>query len=157
PRGDARREAPARLIAVHQFLPTFAAGDAIGQHVLRLRDSLRGAGYESEIFADEAQPAVRRRCRPYRQFKGSGGPTLMLYHLSTGSPMAEFLAEQAGTGHRRLAVYYHNITPPEFFERWEPGAAENVRTARGELRKLAGPTGFAMANSTFSASELVEE
>jgi glycosyltransferase involved in cell wall biosynthesis len=145
------------LTAVHQFLPTFAAGDAIGQHVLRLRDALREAGYESEIFADEAQPAVRRQSRPYRQFKGSSGPALMLYHLSTGSPMAEFLAEQAGTGDRRLAVYYHNITPPEFFERWEPGAAENVRTARGELRKLAGPTGFAMANSTFSEAELIDE
>jgi glycosyltransferase involved in cell wall biosynthesis len=144
--------------AVHQFLPTFAAGDAIGNHVLRLRDVLRAAGYDSDIFADDIHFGVRRHARPYRDFKApSGGPALMLYHLSTGSPMAEFLAEQADAGRARLAVYYHNITPAEFFERWEPGAAESVRTARGELRKLAGPTRFAMANSTFSEAELRNE
>jgi glycosyltransferase involved in cell wall biosynthesis len=144
--------------SVHQFLPTFAAGDAIGNHVLRLRDILRGAGYESEIFADDIHLGVRRQARPYRDFKvAAGRSTVMLYHLSTGSPMAEFLIEQADAGGAVLAVYYHNITPAEFFERWEPGAAESVRTARGELRKLAGPTRFAMANSSHSEAELRDE
>ncbi|MDQ1515480.1 MAG: hypothetical protein QOE80_1310, partial [Actinomycetota bacterium] len=34
------------MTAVHQFLPVFAAGDAIGNHVLRIRHALRAAGYE---------------------------------------------------------------------------------------------------------------
>jgi glycosyltransferase involved in cell wall biosynthesis len=146
------------MTAVHQFLPTFAAGDAIGNHVLRVRDVLRAAGYESEIFADDIHLGVRRQARPYREFKApGGGSTLMLYHLSTGSPMAAFLAEQADGGKAQLAVYYHNITPAEFFDPWELGAAESMRTARGQLRKLAGPTRFAMANSTYSEAELREE
>ena len=144
--------------AVHQFLPTLAAGDAIGNHVLRTRQVLRAAGYESQIFADDIHLEVRRQARPYREFKApAGGSTVMLYHLSTGSPMAAYLAEQADGGRGQLAVYYHNITPAEFFGPWELEAAESMRTARGQLRKLAGPTRFAMANSTFSEAELRDE
>lgn len=143
--------------AIHQFLPTFAAGDAIGNHVLRTQRILRRAGYESEIYADDAHPPVRKYCRPYREFTPPphGDPPWLLYHLSTGSPMAEFLAERADDF--PLAVYYHNITPARFFERWEPGAAENVRAARGQLRKLASSTRLAMANSAWSAAELHAE
>ena len=45
-----------------------AAGDAIGNHVLRIRDTLRGAGYESEIFADDIHPPVRKYARHFLDF-----------------------------------------------------------------------------------------
>ena len=138
--------------AVHQFLPTFAAGDAIGNYVLALRRVLREAGYQSEIFADDVHAAVRGQARHYREFRAAG-PAWLLYHLSTGSPMAEFLAGRP----EPLSVYYHNITPAEFFDRWEPGAAENVRRARTEMRRLASATRLAMANSSYSAAELAAE
>ena len=140
------------MSAVHQLLPVFAGGDAIGNHVLRLQDVLRDAGYESEIFVEEAHPAVRSRSRPYQELK-AGPDDWLLYHLSTGSPLAAWLAEQE----HRLAVYYHNITPARFFERWEPQATENIRRARQEMRKLASVTRFAMANSAYSESELRAE
>jgi L-malate glycosyltransferase len=140
------------LSAIHQFLPTFAGGDAIGNHVLALRRVLREAGYQSDIYADETHPAVRGQARHYRAFQSSGD-TRLLYHLSTGSPMADFLAARE----EPLVVYYHNVTPARYFERWEPGAAENVAVARAQLRRLASATRLAMANSAFSAAELAEE
>jgi glycosyltransferase involved in cell wall biosynthesis len=140
------------LSAVHQLLPVFADGDAIGNNVLRTQALLRQAGYESEIFVQEAHPAMRSRSRPYRELE-AGPSDWLLYHLSTGSPMASWLAEQD----HRLAVYYHNITPARFFERWEPWAAENIRGARQQMRKLASVTRFAMANSTYSEAELRAE
>ena len=140
------------MTAVHQLLPVFADGDAIGNHVLRLQELLRTSGYDSEIYVEEAHPALRSRSRPYQDLE-AGPSDWLLYHLSTGSPMAEFLAEQE----HRLAVYYHNITPARFFERWEPWAAENIREARQQMRKLASVTRFAMANSTYSETELRAE
>lgn len=142
--------------AVHQFLPTFAGGDAIGGHVLALQRILRRAGYDSEIYADEAKPEVRAAAHPYREFTPSPGqPAWLLYHLSTGSPMAEFLIGQAEAS--PLAVYYHNITPAGYFERWNPEAAESVRSARAQMRRLAAVTRFAMANSRHSEEELRAE
>jgi glycosyltransferase involved in cell wall biosynthesis len=143
------------LTALHQFLPVFAAGDAIGNHVLRVRDTLRAAGYESEIFADEAHPAVRTR--HYLDFElpsGSGGRGVhLLYHLSTGSRMADWLAQQPVP----LAVDYHNITPAEYFDRWQPQAAQVAREARAEMKLLAPSARYGLADSAYNALELAED
>ncbi|MGH9037854.1 MAG: glycosyltransferase family 4 protein, partial [Acidimicrobiia bacterium] len=138
-------------------LPTFAGGDAITAHVLSLRRVLRAAGYESEIFADDVRPEGRPHARHYSKFKPSPGeaPAWLLYHLSIGSPLADFVMEQART--QPLAVYYHNITPARYFERWNPEAAERVRAGRAQMRKLASHSRFALAASTYNAAELEAE
>ena len=143
------------MTSVHQFLPVFAAGDAIGNHVLRIRDTLRAAGYESEIFADDIHPPVRRHARHFLDFKApAGGKAVhLLYHLSTGSRMAAWLADQPVP----LGVDYHNITPAEYFDRWQPQAAQIARSARAEMRKLASSTVYGLADSTYNASELADE
>jgi glycosyltransferase involved in cell wall biosynthesis len=133
----------------------FAAGDAIGNHVLRIRHTLRSAGYESEIFADDIHPPVRKHARHFLDFRPpTGGRGVhALYHLSTGSRMAAWLAEQPVT----LAVDYHNITPAEYFDRWQPQAAEVARAARAEMRRLASSVAYGLADSTYNALELTEE
>lgn len=143
------------MTAVHQFLPVFAAGDAIGNHVLRIRDTLRTAGYDSEIFADDIHPPVRRHARPFLDFRppADGRGVHLLYHLSTGSRMAAWLAEQTAP----LAVDYHNITPAEYFDRWQPAAAQVARAARAEMRRLASSTDYGLADSTYNALELTDE
>jgi glycosyltransferase involved in cell wall biosynthesis len=143
------------LTAVHQFLPVFAAGDAIGNHVLRIRDTLRAAGYDSEIFADDIHPPMRKHARHYLDFRppAGGKGVHLLYHLSTGSRMAAWLAEQPVP----LGVDYHNITPAEYFDRWQPTAAQVARAARAEMRQLASAVAYGLADSTYNALELVEE
>jgi glycosyltransferase involved in cell wall biosynthesis len=143
------------LTALHQFLPVFAAGDAIGNHVLRIRDTLRAAGYDSDIYADDIHPPMRRHARHFLKFTAppDGRGVHLLYHLSTGSRMAAWLAEQPVP----LAVDYHNITPAEYFDRWQPAAAEVARVARAEMRRLASSTAYGLADSTYNALELTDE
>jgi glycosyltransferase involved in cell wall biosynthesis len=142
--------------ALHQFVPNFAAGDAIGVHVRLTQAALRAAGWESEIFYDEAQAAVKKVGRHYttwdRATDGRDGDAWVLFQLSTGSRMTAFLLDQDVP----FGVYFHNITPPLYFERWEPGASENLRTALGDMKRLAPSARFAIANSTFSEGDLVE-
>lgn len=142
-------------VAVHQFLPTFAAHDAIGTHVLRVQRLLRGAGYESEIFADDIHQEMRGRAHPYRGYADTiraGQRAWLLYHSSTGSPMAEYLRAQD----LPLLVDYHNITLPLFFDRWEPLAADSMRAGREQLRRLAPVATLGIADSTFNEADLVE-
>lgn len=139
------------MTAVHQFVANFAAGDAIGLHVRNTQAALRRVGYRSEVFYDDVQASVKHLGRPYRQFVAEAD-TWILYHLSTGSPVAE-AALASGCD---LAVYFHNITPASYFERWAPGAAVNIREGRDEMRQLASASKFAMANSAFSEAELIE-
>ena len=144
------------MTEIHQFLPTFAAHDAIGNHVLRISRLLRQAGFRSDIFADDIHPPMRGEARHYSDFDNRAGAepsdTWLLYHLSTGSPMAQWLCDRR----EPLLVDYHNITEARFFDRWAPAAADSMRAARTALDLLAPHTRFALADSAFNESELVE-
>jgi glycosyltransferase involved in cell wall biosynthesis len=137
---------------VHQFLPTFAAHDAIGGHVLRLRGLLREAGYRSEIFADDIHSEVRSEASPADSAaKRIGSDAWILYHASTGSSMARRVAD---SGHP-LIVDYHNITEARFFDRWAPAAAHSMREARRQLHELAPVTALGIGDSPYNEAELI--
>jgi glycosyltransferase involved in cell wall biosynthesis len=135
---------------IDQFLPTFTTDDAIGNHVLRSWQVLRGAGFESNIWAEDIVGSLHHQARSYLQY--SRGADVLLYHASTHGQMVEFLLSRP----EPLLVYYHNITPAAFFTRWEPKAALSMKAARAELRQLGPHTRLAMAPSRYSESELVD-
>lgn len=135
--------------AVHQLVPSFVPGDAIGSHVRRLRRLLHGAGVESRTFVTVAHPDLKGECEPYR--RASIKPDdVLLYHLSCSDSMAGWLLNQP----QRLLVDYHNITEPKWFARWAPQAAHDMRLARLQLATLASRAEAAVAHSRFSVGEL---
>ena len=78
---------PARI---DQVLHILAARDAIGTHVLHVRDALRAAGFASDIYAGDAHPEVRARARPLGDLPMRPHPdSWLLFHHSTGSAVAE--------------------------------------------------------------------
>ena len=140
-----------RRPAVHQLLPTFSPQDAIGSHVLRLRAALVADGYPSDIWFEHVHPTLRSEAQDYRDEAGRFGPEdVIVYHASTGSPMADWLLRQP----QRLLVDYHNITEASFFDRWLPTGAANMRLARQQLAALAPRATAAVAHSEFSRTEL---
>ena len=141
------------LTALHQFLPTFADRDAIGNHVLEVQRLIRSLGLASEIYSEDIHPGMRPLAHPFEALAPDpGGRAGLLYHASTGCRNFDALAAWPGT----FLVDYHNITDPAFFERWSPGAADNMRLARGQLAQLARRCDGAVAHSRFSARELAD-
>jgi glycosyltransferase involved in cell wall biosynthesis len=141
---------------IHQLLPSLAPADAIGAHVRHLQRLLRSLGVESEIFAEDIHPRMRRFAAPVEELTrrpGTGNGSAILYHSSTGSDVMELLLSHEGP----LLVYYHNITEAAFFDRWSPAAAEHMRLARRQLRQLAWRCDLAIAASGFNRAELVRE
>ena len=55
---------------VHQILATLGYGDAIGNEVLGIRRALRGAGYDSEIIVETADPRLEDETVDYRDMVG---------------------------------------------------------------------------------------
>ena len=121
---------------------------------MRVRTTLRSAGYSSEIYAMDARGELSREAKPFQTFGGSrnGEPTWLVYHSSIGSPIADFVAARP----EPLIVDYHNITPASFFDRWEPGLAVYLRAGRRQLRRLAPRTTLGIADSAYNAGELDE-
>jgi glycosyltransferase involved in cell wall biosynthesis len=141
-------------VRVVQYLPDLVPHDAISDHARRVQTALRAGGHESTIRAAHVDRSLRRdACRWDPTDPRPDREVLALYHASTGSPMAAWLADRGRSG-QRIAVDYHNITPARYFDRWLPAAAERCRAARRELLALAPLAGLAVADSGYNEAEL---
>ena len=142
------------MVAVHQFLPTFAPRDAIGTHARHARAILRDMGVESEIYADGAPDGGwRRGARPYRTFGWRRSPrdrTWLLYQLSTGSAVAEYLQARP----EPKIVNYHNVTTAALFTPWEPHVGVELQEGRRQLAELAPACELGVAVSAYNEAEL---
>ncbi|MHB1930413.1 MAG: glycosyltransferase, partial [Acidimicrobiales bacterium] len=141
---------------VDQLLPVLGVHDAIGAHVLQTRSALRGAGYESDLYADVVDESLAGEVLPWLDGPGRVSPERMvLYHASTHTPLAAWLEHRGRLG-EQVVTYYHNVTPARYFERWLPEAAAEMRLARQELAALAPVTSLGLAVSGFNERELVD-
>ena len=137
---------------LHQFVPTLEPG-ATGNHALEIQRLLRSRGWRSELFCYETKPPLEQAGYDYREYgrRVRADPDdLLLYHVAIGSVVADWVMERE----ERLLLYFHNITPPEYFDRWEPFAAYACSWALSQLRRLVPRTTFAMAASEFSQADL---
>ena len=138
---------------VHQLVAALSYGDAIGNEALAIQRHLRAAGFESEIFAENAHPQMIRRCRPLPRYREVSAPdTVCLYHFSIGSAAGRMIFHAPD----RLVSIYHNITPAEYFLGFHPHLAGLCYHGRRELRAFAPRTELALGDSEFNRRELAE-
>jgi glycosyltransferase involved in cell wall biosynthesis len=136
---------------IDQVVPSFGKRDAIGVHILYLRDLLRDLGFRSDIWCVGAFEDVRSECRLLDELPPRAVPgTWWLYHLSNGSPAAQTMLERP----EPLLLDYHNITPGELFAQWVDWAAQSAQEARTQLVELGRRATFMFADSAFNESEL---
>ena len=146
-----REEPLPRTQKVHQLLAALSYGDAVSNDALALQAFLREAGFESEVFAEQAHPRMTRKCRPLFEYEAVSGPnTVCLYHFSIGSAASRFIFHAPD----RLVIRYHNITPGRFFAPFMPHLARQVEEGRAQLGAFASRTELGLAVSEFNRREL---
>jgi L-malate glycosyltransferase len=139
------------LISIHQVLATLGYGDAIGHEVLGIQRVLRGAGYQSEIFVETADHRLEPQTRDYRELVDfSHRDHLLLHHFSLGSKASR----TAYALPDRMALIYHNITPPEYFVGVHRRLARQTFRGRRELRAYADRCDLALGDSEFNRQDL---
>ncbi|MCI0574348.1 MAG: glycosyltransferase [Myxococcaceae bacterium] len=144
-----RRPSPPR--AVHQLLPRLAQGDAVGNQVRLLQRLLRGWGYASDIYAPEADAALKGEVRPPSRYaREADRHSVLLVHHSFASGLVPVVASAPG----RVALVYHNITPSFLLGRFDRRLAAACERGRDELEVLTRRADLAFAYSDFSAAEL---
>lgn len=134
---------------INQFLPNLAYGDAISNHAIWIRETLRDLGFQSEIFARYIDPRVAHECQVFSSdvLKAS---TAVIYHHSIGSEITSHLLGFAGP----KCLIYHNITPAEFFAPYWPEFAAIAQRGREDLSALARHFPISLGVSKYNASEL---
>jgi glycosyltransferase involved in cell wall biosynthesis len=78
------------------------------------------------------------------------GDDVVVYEHAIGSPVVDVLVAR----HERLVVQYHNVTPHEFFDAWDPGLADALDWGRRQLRPLARRSALGLGDSAFNEGEL---
>ena len=136
---------------VHQVLATLGYGDAIGHEVLGIQRVLRGAGYESEIFVETADPRLEDFTIDYRDLVGGVAPSdLLIHHFSIGSRASRTAYALPG----RMALVYHNITPPEYFIGVHKDLVKLCFHGRRELTAYIARSELALGDSEYNRQEL---
>jgi glycosyltransferase involved in cell wall biosynthesis len=134
---------------VNQWVPAAHRGDAIGDSARRVRDMLRAAGHDSELYAltidDDLRDDVRRFDDPNARL---GHVTI--FHFALPSPMTEPFASLQGV----RILQYHNITPAAFFAPYDAGLFRLAALGRQELASLVGRADLALGDSEFNRLEL---
>ena len=138
---------------IHQILPCFRDGDAIGNHTLEIQRIIRSWGYESRIFADDIHDDMRALAKSYKKLKGRAlRDAILIYHFSVGSDVSEFIKSLPN----KKILIYHNITPASFLRGYDDYIREILEQGRDELKLFIGLCDLALADSEFNRLELAE-
>lgn len=138
---------------VIQIIPTLAYGDAVGNDTLALEKVLKDMGYKTQIYAESiAPPLDAKAALDIRKLQGLNEKDVLIYHLSTGSQLNFDFAEYKC----RKIIIYHNITPPDFFRRYDNFFEQICRWAIEGARFLADKADYCLADSLFNKCNLEE-
>jgi L-malate glycosyltransferase len=136
---------------VHQVLATLGYGDAIGHEVLGIQRVLRGAGYDSEIFVETADRRLEHLTTDYREMVGAIAPEdVLIHHFSIGSRASRTAYALPG----RMALVYHNITPPSYFIGVHKDLVKLCFRGRRELTAYITRCELALGDSEYNRQEL---
>ena len=136
---------------INQWVPAAHRGDAIGDSARRVRDLLRAAGHDSELYALTIDEDLRDDVRPF-QDQGARQGHITIFHFALPSPMTEAFASLSGI----RVLQYHNITPAAFFAPYDAQLFRLAALGRQELGSLAGRVDLALGDSEFNRQELEE-
>ncbi|MHB8440211.1 MAG: glycosyltransferase family 4 protein [Acidimicrobiales bacterium] len=136
---------------LHQLVSSVAPGDATTTHTFLVRDALRAAGFESEIFVLAAHRRLEGEVQMYHRLLGpSRSDGHLLYQFSAWSPLADWLFGRQ----EQLALNYHNITPASFYRGWDLGMVRALDDGRVQLEQLARRRPAGIAVSRYNAEDL---
>lgn len=138
-------------LQIHQMLPIFSYGDAIGNNVLAIQRILRRLGFNSYIYADLVDQRLSLFYKPYKKYLDiSSGDNILIYHYSLFSGLSDFIRCLPD----KKIMIYHNITPEYFYRGISEEVARNCRLGREELKNILGCFHLALGDSEFNRQEL---
>jgi len=137
--------------AVHQLLPDFAAGDAIGAITLETQAMLRDMGFASEIYADVIDERLLDAAQRAAELPGDlRRNDAVIYHFSIGSRLAGMVARLP----LPTMILYHNITPAAYYRDTNPRVAALLEQGREQLAALVPCVEMCAGVSEFNVEEM---
>ncbi|MBT5852029.1 MAG: glycosyltransferase family 4 protein [Acidimicrobiaceae bacterium] len=133
--------------SVDIVLPELGRYDATANHTLLIRDLLIADGVDVRIVVE--RQTTREEAVTLLADWDADADLVILQH-AIGSEAANEVVK------RRLpmVVNYHNVTPTEFVEAWDPQLVSGLRWGRAQLHQLAPLAIRGVADSDYNAAEM---
>ena len=136
------------MTRVDLLVPELVERDAIGTHSLILRDVLGDLGADVR-FVTQVPTSLDETVTPVSRWKDPAEVVILQHGI--GSLLADAVIK------RRVpcVLNYHNITPLEFVEPWDPERIAGLRWGRSQIHELAPSARRAVCDSHYNATELL--
>jgi glycosyltransferase involved in cell wall biosynthesis len=138
-----------KLESIHQSTPSLSVGDAISNQVLLIQQHLRRLGYKSDIYVESHDLSLSEFTRVFGLHKINSRSGL-IYHHSIGSKLTQNAVDHLYP----KCMVYHNITPAEFVEPYDPRFARLLEKGRADLQNLSASFPISVGDSSYNAAEL---
>jgi glycosyltransferase involved in cell wall biosynthesis len=136
--------------------PSITSGDAVSNDVVGMYRVLQKRGFETRVFAESWTLRFPRISPPQKIASFLKKPSdILIYHYSRGwDPGLQLLQEI----NCQTVVRYHNVTPPEFFARYNSDLAAMCLAGRQQLNPIAHANcDRYLSASYYNMRELVSE
>lgn len=135
-----------------QVVPWLGYGDAIGNDVLAIDRTIKSRNIDTKIYVEgidsRIEPGLAENIKNYSPQKDD----LVLLHVSASADSNELAADMDC----RKVMIYHNITPPEFFDRYNKKNAEQCRKGLEQVKAMNNSFDMVLAVSEFNRQNLLE-
>lgn len=136
--------------------PSITTGDAVSNDVLGMFETLRELGHETRIYAEGwtlTEPDIRSALKIKNFLRDPDD--LLIYHYSRGW---DFGLDLLRAVKYRTAIKYHNVTPPEFFEKFNQELVCMCLEGRKQLSAIArAGCDLYLSASAYNERELLHE
>jgi glycosyltransferase involved in cell wall biosynthesis len=145
-----RNRSDGAAVGIHQVLVVASPGDAITNMARGLQKLLQTVG-PSEIYAQHIDATLVDDVLPLSEYRSRHSRNVLVFHASMGQPeVHEFLM----TRREAVVLVYHNVTPAQYFEPFDPVFSTLLAEGRRELEALRPRVASALAASAYNAREL---
>lgn len=133
---------------IYQVMESLDYGDAVSTITIRNAEILEGLGQPREVLSRYAHDAVRHYTQPRHKILTDPYAHL-IFHFWHYSHSTWMLSSAQG----RKALYYHNITPPEFFDA-DSATHKMIKKGYEQLEKITDRFNLLIGDSLYNIQQL---
>jgi len=137
--------------------PSLTTGDAVGNDALGMYEVLSARGHNTRLYAEGWASVDEYKIWPADKIASflKSPSDLLIYHYSRGWDFGLDLLRDLPC---RTAIKYHNVTPPEFFLKFNKDLARMCLEGRAQLKLIAAANcDIYMSASAYNERELLDE
>lgn len=137
---------------IYQLLSTIAYGDAVSNDTIAMEKAIKQMGYHTRIYAESiVSPLDKKTALKVEDLKDVKKEDIIIFHMSTGSKLNFDVAKYDC----RKILVYHNITPPEYFEKNDRRFMDICEYGLEGAKFLADKVDYCIADSQFNKNDLI--